>query len=87
MRAEQHRPGQDTRWREIARCREVDADAFFPDKGQTPWAAKRVCAGSPVRAECLTDALNLREDLRRARWADPQRAKVALRDGLRRVCP
>ncbi|MGH8328620.1 MAG: WhiB family transcriptional regulator [Steroidobacteraceae bacterium] len=38
-------------------CAETDPEAFFPDKGDSTAAAKRVCAGCPVRAECLEYAL------------------------------
>ncbi len=51
----------DPRWRDDATCREVDAEAFFPEPGASPYAAKRVCAVCPVRVECLTDALNRRD--------------------------
>ena len=49
------------RWREQALCRETDPEAFFPEKGQSPNAARQVCAGCPVRAECLADALARRD--------------------------
>ncbi len=40
-------------------CAQTDPDAFFPDKGgATTRAAKAVCAGCPVRTECLTYALD-----------------------------
>lgn len=50
-------------WQDRALCREVDPELFFPDKGDHLAAtdAKRVCAGCPVRFECLTLALQLRE--------------------------
>jgi WhiB family redox-sensing transcriptional regulator len=49
-------------WRDMARCREVDPDLFFPlcagPLGQRQIAeAKAVCAGCPVIAECLAFAL------------------------------
>ncbi|WP_231839643.1 MULTISPECIES: WhiB family transcriptional regulator [Blastococcus] len=40
-----------------ALCAETDPEAFFPDKGGSTRDAKRVCAGCPVRAECLEYAL------------------------------
>jgi hypothetical protein len=45
-------------WRGRALCAQVDPDIFFPDKGESPAAAKRVCASCEVRAECLQDALD-----------------------------
>ena len=50
-------------WRERAACRSVDPELFFPAAEAGPVyaaqvaAAKRVCAGCPVRAACLAEAL------------------------------
>lgn len=51
-------------WRSAAACRDVaDAEIFFPAAEAGPAyeaqvaAAKTVCAGCPVQAECLHDAL------------------------------
>ncbi len=54
----------DTRhaWRRLAACRDEDTDLFFPN-GETGDAleqaelAKAICAGCPVRLECLEFAL------------------------------
>jgi WhiB family redox-sensing transcriptional regulator len=35
----------------------VGAEAFFPDKGGSSTAAKKVCAACDVRTECLSYAL------------------------------
>jgi hypothetical protein len=54
-------PGQG--WRGRAACRGVDPELFFPAAERGPVravqvaAAKAVCAGCPVRAECLAEAL------------------------------
>lgn len=45
-------------WRDRALCAETDPEAFFPEKGGSTRAAKRVCASCPVRAECLEFALD-----------------------------
>jgi WhiB family transcriptional regulator, redox-sensing transcriptional regulator len=49
------------RWRQRAACAApgVDPELFFPLPGQHGKAAraKRVCAGCPVKAPCLADAL------------------------------
>lgn len=50
-----------TDWRDVAVCASVDPNLFYPVQGEQPTAAKLVCAGCPVRAECLTDA-----------WASPE---------------
>ena len=50
-------------WRTRAACRSVDPELFFPTAETGPVhdaqvaGAKAVCAGCPVRAECLDEAL------------------------------
>ncbi len=44
-------------WYDRASCLGADADVFFPKKGGSSRAAKRVCQGCDVRAECLASAL------------------------------
>jgi WhiB family transcriptional regulator, redox-sensing transcriptional regulator len=49
-------------WRERAACRDEDPELFFPVSEMGPSArqvdqAKAVCARCPVRARCLTYAL------------------------------
>lgn len=45
------------RWVSYAACGPADASLYFPRKGGSSAQAKRVCAGCPVRAECLDYAL------------------------------
>lgn len=45
-------------WQERALCNETDPEAFFPDKGGSTRAAKRVCLSCDVRAACLQWALD-----------------------------
>jgi WhiB family redox-sensing transcriptional regulator len=47
----------DESWRLDGLCAETDPEAFFPEKGGSTRDAKRVCAGCPVRSECLEYAL------------------------------
>lgn len=47
----------DHRWQDEALCAQIDIDLFFPDKGGSVLAAKRICAQCPVTRECLDDAL------------------------------
>jgi hypothetical protein len=80
-------------WRHRAACRGADPELFFPTAEASPLyeravaAAKAVCAGCPVRAECLDFAFaalpcgiagGLTEDERRdvARRADRRRASI-----------
>lgn len=53
----------DPRWREEAACRGVDPNVFFPDRGDTfgVRAAKAICAGCPVRTDCLDYAITYAE--------------------------
>ena len=49
-------------WWQLAACRSADPDLFFPVSGAGPAReqaaeAKAVCAGCPVRKECLTYAV------------------------------
>lgn len=50
-------------WRAAAACRGVDPDLFHPVRNASEplrpveLAAKRVCAGCPVRSDCLDFAL------------------------------
>ncbi len=48
-----------TGWRSNAACRGEDTDMFFPGRGewQRVQAAKAICAGCPVRDECLEESL------------------------------
>ena len=48
------------RWAERADCATVDPELFHPDEraGGQVKAAKAVCAGCPVREECLLDAID-----------------------------
>ena len=58
-----HQQQADRNWRTAAACLDVDPELFFPTAESGPVhdtqvaAAQAVCAGCPVRAECLTEAL------------------------------
>ena len=49
---------EDEDWRVQALCAQTDPEAFFPEKGESPRAAKKVCQACPVRAQCLQFALD-----------------------------
>lgn len=44
-------------WREEALCAQVDPELWYPEKGETPNPAKRICAVCPSRRPCLEDAM------------------------------
>jgi WhiB family redox-sensing transcriptional regulator len=48
-------------WSELAVCRSVDPELFFPLKGDNPATqrAKRICASCPVAVECLEYGLDM----------------------------
>jgi WhiB family redox-sensing transcriptional regulator len=48
-------------WAAEGLCAQTDPEIFFPEKGGAVKAAKRVCAGCPVKGECLEYALENQE--------------------------
>jgi WhiB family redox-sensing transcriptional regulator len=52
---------EDLSWQDFARCAETDPEAFFPEKGESTRAARRVCASCGVQQLCLDYALRHRE--------------------------
>lgn len=47
-----------TAWRDFALCRQIDSAApFYPERGESSVAAKRICAMCSVKALCLAEAL------------------------------
>lgn len=47
----------DTVWQQYGKCRGVDPDLFFPERGASTREAKEVCRGCHVRDDCLQYAL------------------------------
>jgi WhiB family redox-sensing transcriptional regulator len=77
-------PGDES-WRQAALCAETDPEAFFPEKGGSTREAKRVCAGCPVRLQCLEYALG--NDERFGIWGglserERRRLRLARREPL-----
>jgi WhiB family redox-sensing transcriptional regulator len=63
-RASTHAPDwihEPPEWTYAAECQWTDPEIFFPEKGGTTHAAKKVCGGCTVRAECLAFALERNE--------------------------
>ena len=71
----EYRAGRPEHWTDEALCAQTDPETFFPTKGGSTTAAKRVCAACPahVRAACLEDAL-----------AGPEIEDYGIRGGLSR---
>lgn len=59
-----YKPEPDMSWLLKAACRGMGPDLFFPDPrdGATSVEAKKVCAGCPVRVQCLDYAVEHLED-------------------------
>lgn len=55
-------------WQADAVCASTDPEIFFPEKGKrdSATAARLICAGCPVQAECLQYALD--NDMRWGIW-------------------
>jgi WhiB family redox-sensing transcriptional regulator len=45
-------------WQARALCAETDPEVFFPEKGASTRAAKKVCRACEVRTTCLSYALD-----------------------------
>ena len=68
---------RDESWRDQALCAQADPEVFFPERGGSPRAARRVCARCPVRRQCLQWALE--NDERYGIWGgltEDQRQKL-----------
>jgi len=57
----------DRDWRQPAVCRHADPELFFPVSASGPsldqiTQPKAICAGCPVRRQCLAFALDTRQD-------------------------
>lgn len=56
-------------WRQGAECADVDPEIFYPldldPTGPSVAAARRVCAGCPVRLDCLGDVMTGEDPARR----------------------
>lgn len=44
-------------WQDEALCAQADPESWYPEQGGSTTAAKQVCMGCPVRAQCLAYAL------------------------------
>lgn len=49
-------------WMKHASCRGMETDVFFPESGEPTAAVIAVCAGCPVRSECLDYSMTLPYD-------------------------
>ncbi|HEU4422094.1 MAG TPA: WhiB family transcriptional regulator [Pilimelia sp.] len=75
-----------TNWRELARCRDEDPELMYPLTAADIDLAKAVCAGCPVKAECLAegDAFGDYHGVRGGKSGDER--KQAARARLARTC-
>lgn len=54
------KPGEAT-WRDLAACRKVNTDVFFPQSELFANRAKLICSTCPVQKECLAWAVATRQ--------------------------
>lgn len=52
---------ENAEWMDDGLCAQTDPEAFFPERGASTRAAKKVCLACTVHAECLTYALDHKE--------------------------
>lgn len=48
-------------WRDLAECKGMNTDDWYPERGSHPQAVRAliaICNACPVRPACLTDAIN-----------------------------
>ena len=70
-----HRP----EWHVRSACRDLHPDTFFPGTSASEVEAKLVCAGCPVRSECLAHAIE--RDIRYGVWGGlAARERVSVHD-------
>jgi WhiB family redox-sensing transcriptional regulator len=50
-------PDDPLKWQDDALCAQVSQEMFFPEKGSSVNAAKKICASCDVRQQCLEYAL------------------------------
>lgn len=50
-------PELDRSWVELRNCADADTNLFFPERGQSTAAAKKICRSCVVREECLNYAM------------------------------
>ena len=58
-------------WQQHAACRGMGAEVFFPPRGRDDLVkqAKAICAGCPVKVDCLEYALDVQSCDRAGIWA------------------
>jgi WhiB family redox-sensing transcriptional regulator len=61
MTSEHGMPAAMAGWQERASCRSADPELWFPEPWEGDRAAKLICGWCPVRAECLTVAMETNE--------------------------
>ncbi|MFG2165545.1 WhiB family transcriptional regulator [Micromonospora chersina] len=64
-------------WHADGLCQQVDAELFFPERGQSAEPAKSICQRCPVQRDCLNWSLAKREPF--GVWgglSEPERRRV-----------
>lgn len=74
-----------TDWRSEAACRGMDAELFFPERGDPAETAKAVCARCTVKEPCLAYGLALPSSMRQGIWGGQSISDSARRQRARRA--
>lgn len=73
-------------WMDDAACKGMDINVFYPERGEDVQAARKVCAGCRVQAECLEYALTHNTSDDYGVWGDSTaRARRGMRQARSRA--
>lgn len=73
-------------WMDSALCAQVDPEVFFPEQGERPEEAWKICARCPVRSECEDYAVSLPQTGLSGTWAGhTKKSRLAERKRRRAV--
>ncbi len=67
------------KWQDDALCAQIGTEMFFPEKGESAFDAKKICAACPVRRQCLEYALAMDENPAGVWGGTSRRERFAMR--------
>lgn len=68
-------------WPDDAACRGADFDLFYPEQGEAPVEAMRMCVRCFVRSDCLSEALRIGGDAGGVWGGTSGKARMLIRRG------
>ena len=71
-------------WRDLASCKGLDHNLFFPNRGESTKKAKAICDKCVVQEECLVDAI-MRKEIAgiRGKKSKRERDLIAKKHGMK----